>query len=120
MTSEEVSHYDHGAITELLMGHRVSKVSEDTLTLDDGTRLTFVGSADCCAYYDLVELNGVDNVITNVEFVEDPAGDEYPDGEGFYRIFVFADNAKVNLVTFEGTDSNGCYGTGYTINVRKP
>lgn len=105
-------------ITALLVGRKVIKVADDTLELDDGRRLRFEGNADCCAYYDLTELNGVDNIITKVEFLDDPAGDEYPDeATGTYKIFVYADNAKINLATFEGTDSNGYYGTGYSIDI---
>lgn len=114
---------DHDAVKELLIGHKVTKVADDTLELDDGRTLVLIGHDGGCACsagcYDLIELNGVDNVITNVEFEDDPAGDDEP-GEGYYRIFVFADNQKVNLATFEGTDGNGYYGTGYSIQVREP
>lgn len=106
-------------ITNLLLGHKVVKVDEKTLQLDDGRILTFIGSADCCQYYNLTELNGCDNVITRVELLSDPGGDHYAKYEGEYRIFVYADNVKVNLATFEGTDANGYYGTGYTIKVRE-
>lgn len=118
--------YDHTAKAEietLLVGHAVAKVADDTLVLDDGRRLRFVGNEGGCACsagdYDLTELNGVDNIITKVEFVDDPAGDdEEPYREkGFYRIFVFADNQMINLATFEGSDGNGYYGTGYEIHV---
>jgi hypothetical protein len=106
-------------LSELLVGHTVTKVSDDTLTLDDGTVLRFEGTGECCAYYDLEQLNGVDNVITKVELLNDPAGDDDPDGSGVYAIFVYADNVKVNLATFKGTDGNGYYGTGYTIHVKE-
>lgn len=110
-------------IESLLLGRRVTKVADDTLVLDDGRRLRFVGNDGGCACsagcYDLKELNGVDNVITKVEFEDAPNGDDYrAEGyEGHYRIFVFADNVRVNLATFEGTDGNGYYGTGYSITV---
>ena len=61
----------------------------------------------------------MDNIITNVVFHNDPACD-YGDGEGVYSIFVYAENKKINLVTFEGSDGNGYYGTGYYVTVRKP
>lgn len=107
-------------IEALLVGRTVTKVADDTLLLDDGRRLQFVGHEGGCSCgagdYDLTELNGVDNVITEVEFVDSPDGD-YDDGDGHYRIFVFADNVRVNLATFEGSDGNGCYGTGYSIHI---
>jgi hypothetical protein len=111
---------DKTGIENLLVGHRLMKVADDTLTLDDGRTLRFVGHEGGCACgagdYDLTELNGVDNVITRVEFVDSPAGDDET-GDGHYRIFVFADNRQINLATFEGTDGNGYYGTGYMIQV---
>lgn len=113
---------DHEPVKNLLLGHRVAKVSESTLQLDDGRLLEFVGNDGGCACsagcYDLTELNGVDNVITNVEFVDSPDGD-YEAGDGHYKIFVFADNQRINLATFEGSDGNGYYGTGYSIEVRE-
>ncbi|MCW2768513.1 MAG: hypothetical protein JWO11_4472 [Nocardioides sp.] len=112
---------DKQGITELLMGRKVVKVTDDTLQLDNGTVLTLRGNEGGCACsagdYELTELNGVDNIITNVEFEDSPAGDDET-GEGFYRIFVFADNQRINLATFEGSDGNGYYGTGYAIEVR--
>lgn len=122
-------HDEKDKIQALLVGHSVSKVADETLILDDGRRLKFVGNDGGCACdagcYPLTELNGVDNVITAVEFVDSPSGDDYDDddnyvGPGHYKIFVFADNQKVNLATFEGSDGNGYYGTGYFIEVLAP
>ena len=114
-----------------------------TITLDDGTVLVLDGhdggcacSAGCYELGHLATLAEVDNVITAVEFEAAPAGDdsdcstcgrpgcwevghETPD-EGHYRRFVFADNRKVNLATFEGSDGNGYYGTGYYVRIAKP
>jgi hypothetical protein len=113
---------DKDAIKGLLIGRRVQKVGDDELRLDDGTVLTLGGHEGGCSCgagdYDLVELNGVDNVITSVEFDDSPSGDEYPGGEGHYRIFVYAGNERINLATFEGTDGNGYYGTGYWVAVK--
>ncbi len=118
MTDTHYNEDDKAQIEGLLIGHTLVKVSDDTLILDDGRRLKFVGHDGGCACsagcYDLTELNGVDNIITNVEFVDSPSGDGL-DGEGHYKIFVFADNRKINLATFEGSDGNGYYGTGYVI-----
>lgn len=106
---------EHDAIVALLLGHKVERVDNETLRLDNGTSLTLKGNEGGCSCgagdYELTELNGVDNIITNVELLDDP------DGEGAYRIFVFADNKRINLATFEGSDGNGYYGTGYSIKV---
>lgn len=112
-------------IRALLVGREITKVSDTQLMLDGGTILTFIGHDGGCACsagcYDLTELNDIDNVITSVEFVDEPSGDDYPtESGGFYRIYVFADNVKVNLATFEGSDGNGYYGTGYSIDVQAP
>ena len=121
--SYELRFYEKAAIERLLVGRKIAKASVDTLELDDGRRLRFVGNDGGCACsagcYDLTELNDVDNIITAVEFLDDPDGDDM-DGGGTYKIFVFADNRRVNLATFEGTDGNGYYGTGYSIEVTAP
>jgi hypothetical protein len=114
-----------GSIQNLLVGHKVAKVAKDHLLLDDGTVLRFPDTYGGCSCnsgcYDLTELNGVDNIITAVEFQDDPGGDGYhEEGGGVYRIYVYADNQKINLATWEGTDGNGYYGTGYDIWVRRP
>jgi hypothetical protein len=112
---------DHDEIAELLLGRKVEKVDDKTLLLDNGTRLTLEGHDGGCACsagcYDLTVLNGVDNVITKVDLVDNPGGDDL-DGDGTYRIFVFAGDERINLATFEGTDGNGYYGTGYSIEVQ--
>lgn len=126
---------DTDAITELLMGRRVEKVDGEHLLLDDGTTIKAIGHDGGCACsagcYDLSVLNGVDNIITRVEFDYAPADDGggalksgHPDDPqdewtGYYRVFVFADNEQINLMQFDGTDGNGYYGTGYEILVRK-
>jgi hypothetical protein len=115
---------NHPQVAKLLIGRRVVKVSDNTLRLDDGRELVFDGHDGGCACgagdYELTALNEVDNVITRVEFLDSPDGDDHPCGDGRYEIFVFADNKMVNLATFKGTDGNGYYGTGYQITVRTP
>jgi len=116
------SENSHWEIEKLLLGHAVAKVAADHLLLGDGTLLKLVGNDGGCACnagcYDLTALNGVENIITSVEFDDDPSEDGY-DGTG-YRIFVFAGEQRINLATFEGSDGNGYYGTGYHIMVRFP
>lgn len=125
MSRSTLHETDHAAIIELLVGRTVTKVDEETLLLDNGVSLKLRGNEGGCSCgagdYELTELNGVDNVITAIEFVDSPDGDEHPDvAEGVYRIFVFADNTRINLATFTGSDGNGYYGTGYSIEVSVP
>ena len=101
------------------------------LTLDDGTVLKVWGNDGGCACsagcYPLASLNEVGNAITNVE-VEEKPDDEYKDCEhgckswdcehvGFYRIFVYAEDHRIPLASFEGSDGNGYYGTGWWLSV---
>lgn len=122
-------------ITDLLMGRKVTKVDGEHLLLDDGTVIKAIGHDGGCACsagcYDLSVLNGVDNIITRVEFDYRPASDYgkpersgHPDDPadewtGYYRIFVFAEDQQINLMQFDGSDGNGYYGTGYEILVRQ-
>lgn len=121
MSAQFLTEVDHEAVANLLLGRKVERVDAETIRLDNGVRLKLQGNDGGCSCgagdCDLTELNGVDNVITAVEFEDSPDGDDHPDGTGHYRIFVYADNVKVNLATFEGSDGNGYYGTGYSIEV---
>jgi hypothetical protein len=127
---------DRDEITSLLMGRKVEKVDGEHLLLDDGTVIKAIGHDGGCACsagcYDLSVLNGVDNIITRVEYDYQPAGDwkrekpevphpDDPEDEwtGWYRVFVFADNQQINLMQFDGSDGNGYYGTGFELLVRK-
>jgi hypothetical protein len=117
-------------IESLFLGHSVQKVADDHLMLDDGRLLRVVpndGGCSCGAGdYDLTVLNRVDNVITKVEFDYKPTGAEYGEergaslfSEGYYRIFVFAGDEKINLLQVDGDDGNGYYGSGFSLLVRK-
>jgi hypothetical protein len=128
---------DADEITSLLMGRRVVKADDEHLLLDDGTVIKAIGHDGGCACsagcYDLSVLNGVDNIITRVEYDYQPAGDwpddsprenPHPDDPpdkwtGFYRVFVYAENQQINLMQFDGSDGNGYYGTGFELLVRE-
>ena len=138
MTEEQINpaYEDTQSIVDALLGRRIVKLEKPPVSaysmgkaqilLDDGTVLLLEGrdggcacSAGCYSLEHLASLGDVDNIITNVVFHNDPAADPQED-MGEYSIFVFADNKKINLATFEGHDGNGYYGTGYYITVRKP
>lgn len=127
---ENLTSYDQGEIgdiRELLVGRSVTKVSEDHLKLDDGTLLRVIPNEGCggctSGWYQLAHLEGTENVITSVEFDVTPVkvteGD-YSWEQQAYRIFVFAGHDKINLLSVEGDDGNGYYGTGYSLVVRRP
>jgi hypothetical protein len=112
---------DEDKIKQMLIGHSIEKVNNNTLKLDNGIELEFYGNEGCscgAGDYDITELNECKNIITNVEFVEecidsDGWGEEYS-----YKIFVYAENKKIKLLQCDGNDGNGYYGTGYHIKVR--
>lgn len=110
-------------IRELLLYRKVVRVdnSTNTLTLDNGTELTFEGNEGCggcsAGWYSVTELNECDNAITNVEFVCDSDTKDSYD-ETSYKIFVYAEDRHIKLAQIDGDDGNGYYGTGYTLYVK--
>lgn len=111
------------------------------LTLSDGTVLKVWGNDGGCACsagcYPLASLAKSDNIITNVIVEEAPDGDDHNcrvcgksrwsaecthyDEDGYYRIFVLAYGVdeRINVASFEGSDGNGYYGTGWWLSVEK-
>ena len=107
-------------IEELLLGHKIT-ADYDKLILDNGVVLWInpnIGCGGCeSGNYYLQHISSVNNAITNVEFVEEYDDDCYYE---HYRIFVIADGMTTELLDVYGTDGNGYYGTGYTIDVYIP
>ena len=106
------------------------------LVLSDGTVLKVWGNNGCggcgAGWYELRELNATkgettsEGIITNVEVDEAPTGDElrcktcgkvYCDHEGYYKMFVIVEDKRITLASFEGSDGNGWYGTGWWLRV---
>lgn len=108
-------------IEELLLGHKVTVDDYDNLVLDNGVMLQInpnIGCGGCeSGNYYLQHISSVNNAITNVEFVEEFEDDCYYE---HYKIFVIADGMTTELLDVYGTDGNGYYGTGYTIDVYIP
>ena len=116
----EIGYHQEDKIKELLLYRKVEKVSDNKLLLDNGIELEIVPNEGCggCSsgWYYLEELNGCDNAITNVEFVEENLDSDNYDYS--YKIFVYAENQQIKLLQVDGSDGNGYYGTGYSILVR--
>lgn len=98
------------------------------MTLDDGTALTLDAELDCCAYGTITYQNVVGGRIMSVTAEENISSmfsgegeeDEYPyDTTSTYKVFVMKDGLP-GEITVESHESNGYYGTGYTLHVRKP
>ena len=125
MNKQYVAHSDdldfNTKVEELLLYHKIVFITqvddmEAILTLDNGTELIVIGNEGCggCAegWYYIDELNTCDNVITDVQcLTEDDSAD------GKYHIFVYAEDCRINCVSYDGSD-NGYYGTGYRLYVR--
>ena len=110
---------DEKNIKDLLIGHSIEKVNDNTIKLDNGMELEFFGNEGCCCgagCYDITELNDCKNIITNVEFEDEEVGEWGT--EHSYKIFVYAENKKIKLMQCDGDDGNGFYGTGYHINIK--
>lgn len=125
MSVYTVEHYETNRIKELLLYRKIIKVEGDTLYLDNGVELEICPNQGCggcySGWYELTELNGCDNAITNVEFACDDilALNSHSYNDTAYKIFVFAENKKIKIMQVEGSDGNGYYGTGYSILVRE-
>lgn len=60
----------------------------------------------------------MDNAITNVEFDCD-GNTASEEDDTSYKIFVFCEDTRINLLQVDGSDGNGYYGTGYEIRVKQ-
>lgn len=116
-----IYYYETEKIKEMLLYRKIVEVKYDyILVLDDGTELEVYPNEGCggCSsgWYDIVELNECENVITNVECVCDELDGGY-DGDKSYKIFVYSENEKTKILQVDGGDGNGYYGTGYWLKV---
>lgn len=119
MSDRTLRYYQEDEIKELLLYRKVVRVEGYTMWLDNGVELEIEPNEGCggcnSGWYELVELNTVDNAITNVEFICEDGDDLY---DTSYKIFVYAEDNRFKLLQVDGTDGNGYYGTGYYITVK--
>ena len=134
-------------LRELLVGKVIDSVSlthEGTdgdvgptgrIVMADGTVLRVWGNDGGCACdagcYPLTALNAPGGVVTNVEVDEKPDYEDRCeqctaegkerwsdcDHRGWYRIFVVTADERTLLASFDGSDGNGYYGTGWWLKV---
>lgn len=100
------------------------ETAEGVIHLDDGTILAVAGNTGGCACsagdYDLTRLNGMPiNGITDVQVIVDDVDPDDDYSDAAYRLFVLAQDERIELATFEGDDGNGYYGTGFYFDVIK-
>ena len=121
-----IDHDETGKIEQLLLGRKVVKadVRMDTLTLDDGTTVRVRANEGCggCSNgaYWVSDLNTCDNIITKVEQVIEDVKDSRGYQNTVYRVFVYAEDRRINLIDVEGDDGNGYYGTGFQLIIEGP
>lgn len=120
--NNEIYCSEESKIRDLLMYRKIVKVERDTLYLDNGVELEVCANSGCggcsAGWYEITELNGCDNAITNVEFECDDINDPNSYDDTSYKIFVYAEDKKIKILQVDGSDGNGYYGTGYSIIVK--
>lgn len=120
------TYYDSDDFTPLLAGRYVTNIVDDTMTLDDGTRLEFEGNMGCSCgsgQYDITSMfqRGTPTariMSAEVEVNEADESDEY--SNLVYTLFVIVEDERLPLVECQGNDGNGYYGSGFTVRVTLP
>lgn len=130
MCREEYKHVAHSCdadftdeVKKLLLYRKIVSVEQidcytARLVLDNGVVLETCGNEGCVCgngeFY-LDQLNKCDNLITNVE--TDIEGDDPEEDTFVFKLFVYSEDKKINVVTYSGYD-NGYYGIGYDLYVK--
>lgn len=100
-------------LAETVVGHRVVSAEDDSITLDNGVKVTLTGSSDCCAWGDVSVLASTlaktEHVITAVT--------ESEEGDQSARWFIMADTHEVLQLSGEWESSNGYYFYGFYLTV---
>jgi len=102
-----------------LVGHKIVSLTDETIILDDGTVLLMHGTADCCAYFDVVGTHAedgiADNIITAVK-TTDLDGYEYDEG---FRLHILSEATELGYIDIDGTASSGYYCHSIDLEVRR-
>ena len=104
-----------------LIGRTITSIDEstNTLTLDDGRKLVFKDTFDCCAWFNanLKAGNLTDNAITAIK-VTDRQEEEYGDED--YTIHIFAANNKIADLDINGNPTSGYYCHSIDLTIHTP
>lgn len=104
-----------------LVGKRIVGIDADanTMTLHDGTVLTFHDTFDCCSWFEaeLKEHNLTDNAITRVT-TSDEHSDEY--GEQSWSIHILAADEHIADVNINGDEGSGYYCHSINLEITNP
>ena len=100
-----------------LVGKRIVEIDADanTMTLHDGTVLTFRDAYDCCSWFEaeLKEHNLTDNAITHVT-----TSGEY--GDESWSIHILAANKHIADVNIDGSVGSGFYCHSINLEITRP
>lgn len=100
-----------------LIGKRIVEIDADanTMTLHDGTVLTFHEASECCACFEaeLKEKNLTDNAITHVT-----TSGEY--GDESWSIHILAANKHIADVNITGDRGTGYYCQSIELEITRP
>jgi hypothetical protein len=120
------TYHDIDDFTPILAGRYVTSIVDDTMILDDGTRLEFEGNYGCCCGsgdYDITSMFQRGTPTARIMSAEVEAYDVDPYSEysdTVYTLFVIVEDERLPLVECQGNDGNGYYGSGFTVTVTVP
>lgn len=105
-----------------IIGRTVTKIdtARNTLTLDDGTELTFQDATGCCAWFEaeLSSGNLTDNAVTAVTITDNSDDEEYGDED--YTLHILAADHNICDLNITGNPAYGYYCHSITLQVSKP
>jgi len=101
--------------TDLLIGRSIPTVTEDSLILDDGTRIKFDEADDCCSYAIVDKLRTCKNIITSVRIIDE--GDSDYEENLRAEVVVLTDAGEINIVEQSGSEGTGYYLHGWSLRV---
>lgn len=118
--------YTKTQITELLLNKRITQLTDDVLTLEDGTQLEVeCTDYDCCAYaggtWYVGDTDSIDALITAVE-ITDPTCEHYDDAEyeSHLSIMLYHDgNLVAKNETYANPGNGGYYYSVASLKVTK-
>lgn len=121
-----IEYNDEAKIKAALVGRRIvaASVEDASFTLDNGVAVKVHANEGCdgcgSGWYQLDTLETTEAVITNVRLSDRSVGGQYEETDTIYEIFVLAANKEQMILSVSGSDGNGCYGTGYKLEVTVP
>lgn len=105
-------------LLKVLVGRKIVSVTDDVITLDDGTTAALEGYGDCCAWAGVEALllhpDKVDHAITSVRVEEQEEGGTTAEVWHF-----MADMADVLDVTIGYSEGTGYYSFGIDVKVTR-